>query len=99
MDADEGSREGCGVVVLMPDEGKLDSLASVLLTILIDHGGEGMTAEEVAVEGERHDEHMLDRQEVALALGILLDGDLAVCNEDGRWRPTKAAIEAKRLPD
>jgi hypothetical protein len=76
---------------------KIDRLASVVMYILVSDGKDGMSSEAVARECERDAEKEADRKEVDLALRALIDYELAVCGEDGLYRPTRAAIEAERL--
>jgi hypothetical protein len=76
---------------------KIDRLAAVVMYILVSDGKEGMSSEAVARECEREAEKEADRKEVDLALRALIDYELAVCGEDGLYRPTRAAIEADRL--
>jgi hypothetical protein len=76
---------------------KIDMLAAVVVHILVSEGQEGMSTETVARECERDADHEADRREVELALRALVGYELAVREEDGLYRPTRAAVEAARL--
>jgi hypothetical protein len=79
------------------DDHKIELLAEVVLHVLVADGRDGMTTENVARECERDADHEADRQEVEAALKVVVDGDLAVHEADGAWRPTRAAVRAAEL--
>lgn len=56
-----------------------------------------MTVEQLASEAERDSEFEEDRAEVALALALLAEYELATEDAEGVWRPTRAAVESARL--
>lgn len=82
-----------------PDERRktADMLAAVLIHLLTNEGAHPMTAEQLASEAERDSEFEEDRAEVALALALLAEYELATQDADGVWHPTRAAIESARL--
>lgn len=82
-----------------PDEKRkaADMLAAVLIHLLTDGGAHPMTVEQFAKESERDAEFEEDRAEVALALALLAEYELATEDADGTWRPTRAAVESARL--
>jgi hypothetical protein len=81
-----------------PDERcKADLLAAVLIHLLTDGGAHAMTVEQLASEAERDSEFEEDRAEVALALSLLAEYELATEDAEGAWRPTRAAVESARL--
>jgi hypothetical protein len=73
-----------------------DLLAAVVLHTLVSEGRDGMTVSRVAVACERDAGDPADRDEIEAALEILLDDDLATC-EDELFRPTRAAVRAGDL--
>ena len=82
-----------------PDERRkaADMLAAVLIHLLTDGGANAMTVEQLAEEAERDAEFEEDRAEVARALALLAEYELATEGADGLWRPTRAAVESARL--
>lgn len=72
-------------------------LAAVLIHLLTDGGTHAMTVEQLTKEAERDAEFEEDRAEVALALALLAEYELATEDADGLWRPTRAAVESARL--
>jgi hypothetical protein len=73
-----------------------DLLAAVVLHTLVSEGRDGMTVSRVAVACERKPDDPAERDEIEAALKILLDDDLATC-EDELFRPTRAAVRASDL--
>lgn len=76
---------------------KADMLAAVLLSLMTDGGAQPMSAEQLATESERNSERQEDREEVAFALRLLTEYELVTEGQDGRWHPTRAAVESARL--
>lgn len=74
-----------------------DMLAAVLIHLLTDGGAHAMTTEQLASEAERDSDFEEDRAEVALALTLLAEYELATQDTDGIWHPTRAAVESARL--
>jgi len=74
-----------------------DTLVLAVLTVLTREGRSGMTVEQVAAECDRDGEHRADRGEIERALRHLTAHDLASEGGDGRWQPTRAALEVERL--
>jgi hypothetical protein len=73
-----------------------DLLAAVVLHTLVSEGRDGMTVSRVAIACERKPDDSAERDEIEAALEILLDDDLATC-EDELFRPTRAAVRAGDL--
>ncbi len=73
-----------------------DLLAAVALHTLVCEGRDGLTGAQIAVACERNPLDQADVREIETALAILLDDGLARL-EDGRHRPTRAAIRAAEL--
>lgn len=74
-----------------------DMLAAVLIFLLTDGGTHAMTAKQLAEETERDAGSEKDRAEIALALTLLAEYELATEDTDGLWRPTRAAVQSARL--
>jgi len=75
---------------------KVELLAAVVLHVLVTEGHEGIDADQVARAVERDHDNDDQRGEVAAALQLLAEEDLARL-EGERWRPTRAALAAARL--
>jgi hypothetical protein len=73
-----------------------DLLAAVVLHTLVSEGRDGVTVSQLALACERKPDDPAERDEIEAALGILLDDDLATC-EDELFRPTRAAVRASDL--
>jgi hypothetical protein len=73
-----------------------DLLAAVVLHTLVSEGRDGVTVSQVALACERKPDDPAERDEIEAALEILLDDDLATC-EDEIFRPTRAAVRASDL--
>lgn len=56
-----------------------------------------LTVDQVCAEAERDPTDPGERREVELALTMLDYCQLATRDEQGRWRPTRAALWAERL--
>lgn len=74
-----------------------DLLAAVVIHVLVTEGREGMGTEQVARVCERDPADEAERQKVELALSALVDYDLALCDAEGKWKPTRAAVKAAAL--
>lgn len=73
-----------------------DLLAAVVLETLVAAAGAGMTLAQVARACERRPDRRSQAREVEIALGLLVEDDLAA--RDGeRYRATRAAIRADEL--
>lgn len=68
----------------------------MVLHTLVTEGRDGMTVAEVATDCQRDPHDLDDVEEIQAALEILLDDDLAEC-EDEIYRPTRAAARAYEL--
>jgi hypothetical protein len=78
-----------------------DLLAAVVLHVLVSEGQQGISLEQVARTCERDPSDEAERQEVQVALEILVRDELAIDDADGtgqaRYTPTRAAIRAAEL--
>lgn len=78
-----------------------DLLAAVVLHVLVSEGQQGISLEQVARTCERDPNDEAERQEVQVALEILVRDELAIDDADGtgqaRYKPTRAAIRAAEL--
>lgn len=78
-----------------------DLLAAVVLHVLVSEGQQGISLEQVARTCERDPNDGAERQEVQVALEILVRDELAIDDADGtgqaRYKPTRAAIRAAEL--
>ncbi len=75
---------------------KIELLAAVVLHVLVTQGHEGIDADQMARAVERDHDNDDQRGEVAAALQLLAEEDLAR-REGERWRPTRAALATARL--
>jgi hypothetical protein len=75
---------------------KIELLAAVVLHVLVTEGHEGIDADQMARTVERDHDNDDQRGEVAAALQLLAEEDLAR-REGERWQATRAALAAARL--
>jgi hypothetical protein len=73
-----------------------DLLAAVVLHTLVSGSRDGLTVGQVAAACERDPEEPLEAREIETALTILVNDGLAAV-ENGRHRPTRAALRAAEL--
>lgn len=73
-----------------------DLLAAVVLHTLVSEGRDGLTARHVASACERDPADPAEMREIEVALGILLDDELAR-REGDLFAPTRAALRASEL--
>lgn len=73
-----------------------DLLAAVLLHTLVSEGRNGMDVTSMAISCSRDPGDPADIEEIEVALGVLLDDELARC-EGHLYLPSRAAIRAAEL--
>jgi hypothetical protein len=73
-----------------------DLLAAVVLETLVSIGTHGLTLAQVARACERDPACLEEAREVEVALGTLVEDDLAISDQE-LYRPTRAAIRAAEL--
>jgi hypothetical protein len=72
-------------------------LAAVALHTLVAEGRGGMTRAQVARACERDPADSAEMREIEMALGILLEDDLAERDGELFFKPTRAAVRATEL--
>ncbi len=75
----------------------VEGLAAAVNAILVIGETPALTFEQVCAEAERDPSSPEEQREVLLSLTLLRHCGLASHDEDGRWRPTRAALWAERL--
>jgi hypothetical protein len=75
---------------------RIELLAAPVLSTLVDAGSTGIETEQIARKVERDYDSDPERAEVLAALGLLVEHDLAL-RDDEHWRPTRAALAAARF--
>lgn len=75
----------------------VERLAAALNAILVTSDVPRLTVDQVCAEAERDPTAPAERREVLFALTLLDFCELATRDEQGRWRPTRAALWAERL--
>ena len=78
------------------EQERIELLAALVLSFLVDAGREGIETEQVARKAERDYSSDPDRTEVLAALELLAEHDLTFRDGD-RWRATRAALAAARF--
>lgn len=75
----------------------LNALAGVISGDLIRRDPQPMTIDEICVETERNSQVRDEREEVVVALWLLVAYGLVAPQDDGLWRATLSAMKAEAI--
>ncbi len=75
----------------------LNALAGVISGDLIRHDPKPLTTDEVCVQAERDPQVRDEREEVVVALWLLVAYGLAASRDGGLWRATLSAMKAEAI--